>query len=92
MVGAVCAMCPVVPGCVRVCVYWGQWYHLYQCVYFLCFTCQCEVGRDVLLWRREFCGFCIKSVIWGCFMVVFVLVLWPWPVWCGGSLGGVVLC
>lgn len=37
-------------------------------------------------------GKCVtgKCVLGVCFMVVCVVFGWTWPVWCGGSLGGVV--
>lgn len=36
---------------------------------------------------------CAFKVCFGvCFVFVCVVVVWLWPVWCGDSLGAVVVC
>lgn len=77
-------------ACVCVCLWW--WNQWWGCVCFLCFLCPVEVGMVVVVWKWSSVG-CASNVFFGvCFIIVLVVVMWPWPVWCGGSLRGVVLC
>lgn len=47
----------------------------------------------VVGWPREGCEVCIKKcVLGGSFLVVCGLVVWKYHVWCGGSLGEVIVC
>lgn len=59
-----------------------------SCVWLTCGVCWlCGLGRSVGY------GVYFKSVFQGCASwLCVVVVVWPWPVWHGGSIVGILVC
>ena len=91
-----CVVCPTFPGvvcvCVCVCVLCAVksvvWMRCLSVLHmFGCCVVWGGVGLIAWVWVVH-----IRCVLGVCCMMVCLVVVWLWPVWCVGSHGGFVIC